>query len=261
MTSDYLPAWATLAEACEWLQAATGEPWPVARLLAAPVNLAIWLEPGDDLAPEVLDGLFAGRHEGFMAPLIFGGDSERLAFERSGGAMSVTTSPRGHTVRITPAVKFAADELRVSDRSLREVADAIRAGRGTPEIGRLNLNFGGVNVATKDPHLLAMLRTHGAAILDGASVELLRFEQSENKPPLKAEEGGKKWTPERIAQARAMLARLKREKVRDYAAQTAKALGVTPARLRQVLGPDDTRPRPPTLPDWPPTSNRKHRAK
>ena len=44
------------------------------------------------------------------------------------------------------------------------------------------------------------------------------------------------WTPERKDDARAMLEREKHQGVRDYAAKTAEAFGVSPARLRQVLG-------------------------
>lgn len=49
---------------------------------------------------------------------------------------------------------------------------------------------------------------------------------------------GETWTPEKIAEARAMRAGLRHAGVRDYAAKTARHFGVTPQRLRAVLGTD-----------------------
>lgn len=51
------------------------------------------------------------------------------------------------------------------------------------------------------------------------------------------EESARKWTPERIAEARTMRDKLKGDRVRDYAKRTAQHFGVTTTRLREVLGP------------------------
>lgn len=74
-------------------------------------------------------------------------------------------------------------------------------------------------------------------------------------------EGGKRWTPERVAAARAMRDKLKAAGHRDYAARTAAAFGVNTARLRQVLGPDETAPKKKKLLGWPPPARHIRRAK
>jgi hypothetical protein len=259
VATPYLPAWATLAEACEWLQAETGEPWPVARLLSEPVDLAVWLDPPRDVWPEALELFFAGRHEGFMAPLIFGGDTSRLAFEREGGTLTVTRNPKGDLVRMLPPVKFAAEELRASAESLRAIAQSIRAGRGAGDVKRVAFDFGnGAGFTTEDPHLLAMLRQHGPDALKGATVEVIGFEPQPAPPSPGADpEGGKKWTPERVAQARAIRDKHKADGHPDYMARTAAHYGVTPQRLRAVLRPEDTARPAPMLPPWPRAQRRR----
>lgn len=129
MATGYLPAWATLQEATDWLQAATDEPWPLPRLLEAGLLPHIWLTP-DRVSPAALSAVFGGRHEGFLAPLMFGGDTHRLSVERS-GAMSCTRSPTGETVFLTPPAPFAADELRFSATELRETAALVTGKRAT----------------------------------------------------------------------------------------------------------------------------------
>jgi hypothetical protein len=76
-----------------------------------------------------------------------------------------------------------------------------------------------------------------------------------------AEQPGKLWTATRIAEARSMRDKLKAEGARDYHARTAKAFGVNGARLRQVLGPDESRPKLPALVGWPAPAKRIHRLK
>ena len=57
-----------------------------------------------------------------------------------------------------------------------------------------------------------------------------------------------------------MRERLKGERARDYAKQTAAHFGVSTARLRKILGPD-TDGAAPTLANWPSGKGRVHRAK
>jgi hypothetical protein len=124
LTTDYLPEWATLAEASQWLEKRTGEPWPLPRLIEAGATPHIWFTP--DAAPDaaVLAQVFDGRHEGFIAPLVFAGDTQRLAIDRS-GAMSMTRSPSGKLVRFVPGIPFAIDELRFkADHVRRSIATA-----------------------------------------------------------------------------------------------------------------------------------------
>ncbi|MBL8327595.1 MAG: hypothetical protein JNJ71_02015 [Rubrivivax sp.] len=355
MVSPYLPEWATLAEACEWLQAETGEQWPIARLLAEPVSLGVWLAPEPDWTPLEVERIVDGRREGCMLPVIFAGDRERLAVERSGGVLSMTRTPSNELMRFDPPIPYSADEFRASAESLRAISQRIREGKGVPNLGRVSFDFGGgARVSTNDPYLLAMLQRHGPDALNGATVEVLSFvpmqpeptaplaepldsalrdrlrllgevrlaqrpadlaafeaalanpdggaigarvrllqlpgyrvwaalgdaEKFDHKllaaidawadglptieplPPAQAapdmlpaqemcakgapeaalpaagaQDGNRKWDPERIAEAREMRERLRNEGHRNYAAQTAKHYGVSTTRLRELLKP------------------------
>lgn len=123
MTADYLPKWATLAEASEWLQARTGQPWPLPRLIEAGVMPHVWLTPDPKDSPNeaVMARLFDGRHEGFIAPLVFAGDTQRLAFARQ-GAMTMTRGPSGDLFRFTPGIPFDVAELRFAAEHVRRAA-------------------------------------------------------------------------------------------------------------------------------------------
>ncbi len=125
----YLPEWATLEEAESWLEAMTGEPWPLPRLLAAAVGPSVWLKPDADVPPSYMEHLFEGRSEGYLAPVCFGGDCERLAIDRT-GALSVTRTPSGTLVRFTPPIDFTLSELRFPAPKLRRLAEERKPGSG-----------------------------------------------------------------------------------------------------------------------------------
>ena len=119
MTQRYLPEWATAQEAAEWLQAETGERWPLPRLIESGLMPHVWLTP-DKANPAVLSAVFDGRHEGFLAPLVFAGDTGRLCVDRT-GAVSMTRSPTGELVRFTPPVPFTTDDLRFNAKDVRQL--------------------------------------------------------------------------------------------------------------------------------------------
>ncbi len=125
----YLPTWATAQEAAEWLQAETGEPWPLPRLIESGLVPHIWLAPEGQPAAGTLAGVFDGRHEGFLAPLVFAGDTQRLSVDRT-GALSMTRSPSGNLVRFTPPVQFDIGAIRFKGADLR--ANAVATERGAP---------------------------------------------------------------------------------------------------------------------------------
>lgn len=124
----YLPEWATLSEASQWLEALTGEAWPLPRLLENAVWPSVWLtpDPVDPVAPAVLERVFEGRHEGFLAPVCFAGDTHRLEVDRT-MLLTMTRNPSGELVRFTPGLPVALDELRWPAASLRELAAPGRA--------------------------------------------------------------------------------------------------------------------------------------
>lgn len=76
-----------------------------------------------------------------------------------------------------------------------------------------------------------------------------------------SEPAAKKWTPERIAEARAMRDGLRAKGARDYAQQTARHYSVSAAYMRRVLR-DDTESRgPAALAGWPPPKTRTRRTR
>lgn len=71
----------------------------------------------------------------------------------------------------------------------------------------------------------------------------------------------RRWTPDRIEEARTMRANRKASGAREYMKQTAEHYGVSPQFLYKMLGPDEARPKPPPLTGWPLTKTTTHRAK
>lgn len=257
MNSDFLPKWATPTEACEWLQKRTGQPWPLVRLLEAPLCPHIWLTPDAQEPPgeAVMERLFGGRHEGFLAPVLFVGDTHRLAVERRGG-LSATRGPTGDLFRFTPPVPFELDELRFKADELRALAAYTMHGK--PEgatKGKPLLKVGDVTIAADDALLGQWLELHGGPGQIKA-LEVLRFvappelQPGAKAPPANAapvlqpegharaereaqpESAGpapaKKWTAQRLAELAAC-----REAHGTKAA--AERFGISPARVRELL--------------------------
>jgi hypothetical protein len=122
----YLPTWATTDEACTWLEAQTGEAWPLARLLESWLMPSVWLEYSPDAPKEV----FGDRTEGFLAPMPFAGDMNRLAITRS-GLLTLTKLPDGRLFRATPGLEFDLSELRYSAEDLARMVQS-HAGQEAP---------------------------------------------------------------------------------------------------------------------------------
>jgi hypothetical protein len=121
MTNAYLPNWATEQEASEWLKAQTGEAWGLARLIDSGARAAVFLDCPDDASPALVEHVFQGRREGFMAQIPFNGDSNRMAIVRDSGTLTMTHRPDGELVKIEPPVRFAVQELRFSANSVRGI--------------------------------------------------------------------------------------------------------------------------------------------
>lgn len=122
MSSPYLPNWATAQEASAWLQAETGEQWPLVRLVETVHKMSVWIDCSDDEPEHIVEGLFQGQREGFRAPVMFGSDIERLKFVRDGGTLHISQRPDGTLVKFTPPIRFPIEELRFEADCLRRVA-------------------------------------------------------------------------------------------------------------------------------------------
>ena len=178
MPSTYLPKWATAQEAGEWLKRETGEDWPVPRLIHAGAEMGVWLSCADDAPAEIVEGVFGGRREGFIAPVCFGSDRERAEFVRDGGALSVTQRPDGVPLKFTPPQRFGAEQLKFAATGVRQIAAAVQHGARLDDDRTVTLNIDGAeSFVADDAGLAAWIELHGGpAALEGALIDVIHFE-------------------------------------------------------------------------------------
>ena len=119
---DGLPDWATLEESEQWLREATGQTWALPRILKHGVWPSVWIDYTGREPAEVFDRMFNGRAEGFLAPFCFKGDIHRLAVARGEALLTMTRSPRGELLRMTPGIPAPLSELRFPGEKLRALA-------------------------------------------------------------------------------------------------------------------------------------------
>ena len=131
-----LSPFSNLDTAARWLAERTGEQWCPRDLLdlAHGLRLYVWLD-FNPMHPE----LFGDRTEGFVAPICFAGDSNRLAFDGGSGALTMTFLPDGRVVRFKPGVAFSAEAVRVDRDSLKHLANKRKPEGETSEARRERL--------------------------------------------------------------------------------------------------------------------------
>jgi hypothetical protein len=124
---SYLPKRATIDEATHWLEEATGESWPLGRLLdhGGFLRMGVWLRPDERTPPEVLRDVFKKRAEGFWAPLCFASDVSALMADRT-LVMTMTRIVTGELVTFTPGLCFALADLRIEGGSLQGMVESIK---------------------------------------------------------------------------------------------------------------------------------------
>jgi hypothetical protein len=109
MKRSYLPNRVSISEACEWIKEQTGELWTLARLLEYGLMPWFWL----DYQPGWPDALFGGRTEGYLAPICFAGDTQRLATDGCDVLVTMTRTHDGKLIKVgPPGLHFPIDELR-----------------------------------------------------------------------------------------------------------------------------------------------------
>lgn len=116
--SPYLPKVATLEQAQAWLEHETGQQWPLARLIEETgIMPLVRLDYSQDVAPEI----FAGRLEGFLAPMLFAGDTQRLAAGADDVVLTMTETPDGSLIQMA-GMRCPLSELRFMADDLREIS-------------------------------------------------------------------------------------------------------------------------------------------
>jgi hypothetical protein len=121
MTEPYLPAWASIDESLAWLQAKTGVPWTLARLLECGPRPWFWLDRSPDSPPEI----FGDRPEGILAPMVFASDMQRLAFERTFALVTMSRTHDGKIFKVDPGLRVPLSELRFKKEDLEGTAECI----------------------------------------------------------------------------------------------------------------------------------------
>jgi hypothetical protein len=117
---DYLPKDATIEEACNWLQAKTGQTWVFARLLECHLTPHFWLDykPG-------YPTIYGDRIEGYQTRMIFQGDLCRLESDRGDALVNMFTAHDGTLVKVQPGLRVPLSELKFKRESVERVAEII----------------------------------------------------------------------------------------------------------------------------------------
>lgn len=117
---DYLPKDATIEEACNWLQAKTGQAWVLARLLECHLTPHFWLDykPG-------YPAIYGDKIEGYQTRMIFQGDLCRLESDRGDALVNMFTAHDGTLVKVQPGLRVPLSELKFKRESVERVAEII----------------------------------------------------------------------------------------------------------------------------------------
>lgn len=117
---DYLPKDATIEEACNWLQAKTGQTWVLARLLECHLRPHFWLDykPG-------YPAIYGDRIEGFQTRMMFQGDLCRLESDRGDALVNMFTAYDGTLVKVEPGLRVPLSELKFKRECVERVAEII----------------------------------------------------------------------------------------------------------------------------------------
>ena len=117
---DYLPKDATIEEACNWLQAKTGQTWVLPRLLECHLTPHFWLDykPG-------YPAIYGDRIEGYQTRMMFQGDLCRLESDRGDALVNMFTAHDGTLVKVEPGLRVPLNELKFKRESVERVAEII----------------------------------------------------------------------------------------------------------------------------------------
>lgn len=153
---DYLPKDATIEEACNWLQAKTGQTWVLARLLECHLTPHFWLDykPG-------YPAIYGNKIEGYQTRMMFQGDLCRLESDRGDALVNIFTAHDGTLVKVQPGLRVPLSELKFKRESVERVAEIINK---TAQNAATPAPVAGIatNSATPDPERrLARLRALG----------------------------------------------------------------------------------------------------
>lgn len=115
-----LPKDATIEEACEWLQAKTGQTWILPRLLECGLKPYFWLDykPG-------WPAICGDRIEGYQTHMMFQGDICRLGSDRSDALVNWFAAHNGSLIRTQPGLRVPLHELKFKREEVERVAEIV----------------------------------------------------------------------------------------------------------------------------------------
>lgn len=119
---DYLPRLATIEQACQWLDAKTGNTWILPRLLECRLTPCFWL----DYTPGYSE-IFGDRKEGYLAEMIFHGDIMRLESGVAEALVTMFTAHDGTLVTSEPGMRVPLSELRFKREQVEREAEITNA--------------------------------------------------------------------------------------------------------------------------------------
>ncbi len=117
MSENYLPKVASIQEACEWLKIETGQTFCISRLLESGLMPWFWLEYN-----EKIPDLFDGKIEGYLAPIVFNGDVQRLSQDKGDALVNFISTPNGEYLKVAPPIRVISSDLRFKRDELNELA-------------------------------------------------------------------------------------------------------------------------------------------
>ncbi|MDP9932526.1 hypothetical protein [Variovorax paradoxus] len=170
---DYLPKLATIEQACAWLHAKTGGIWILARLLEMGLTPWFWL----DYTPTAPSKIFNGRFEGYLAPMVFAGDTHRLEADGADALVNITRTSEGELLKIEPGMRVPLSELRFKREDLQNIVETLP--QPAPEVAAIpdrGIDLG--MLATREELIEAFGRFVG--------MDMSWFDNLEDTPKLKA---------------------------------------------------------------------------
>jgi hypothetical protein len=121
MTADYLPKHASDIEACDWLKVQTGENWTLARLLENGLMPWFWLDYKPDYP-----AIFGDHIEGYLAPMVFTGDTQRLEADGSHALVNLTHTHDGVVMKVEPSITVSIKELKFKREDLQALSSTLK---------------------------------------------------------------------------------------------------------------------------------------
>lgn len=118
--SFYLPRYASIDDACQWLAEKTSEHWSPARFLDQQLVAWVWI----DHQASVPNEIHGGRLEGYLLPMIFGGDTHRLAVDRTDALITISRTYDGRLLKIDPGIRVPLEGLRYRREDVERLAVA-----------------------------------------------------------------------------------------------------------------------------------------